>query len=186
MQRKGKIHSPNKQKILLLLDAGFKLGFTRSLGKQKKIWRTAAKAWGEIDERLLSRHIEAFHNDRLVDYQEQADGSIKVVLSENGQRRILFFKIDKLKLKPAKHWDGKWRFVAYDIPHDKSQARHALLRKLKELGFYQWQKSVLVYPYDCRDEIDFITEFFEIRPHVRYAEMINPTNESELGIKFKL
>ena len=39
--------------------------------------------------------------------------------------------------------------------------------KLKELGFLELQKSVLVLPYECEDEINFIMEVFLIRPFVR-------------------
>jgi DNA-binding transcriptional regulator PaaX len=76
--------------------------------------------------------------------------------------------------------------VIYDIPHSKKAARDALRRKLRELGFFEWQKSVFIYPYPCREQIDFIIEFFDIRPYVRQADIINPTNEAELLLHFGL
>ena len=58
--------------------------------------------------------------------------------------------------------------------------------KLKELGFLELQKSVLVLPYECEDEIDFIVEVFLIRPFVRFIRVKSFTNEEQLKIKFNL
>ena len=74
----------------------------------------------------------------------------------------------------------------YDIPISKNKARNAIRSKLNQLGFKEWQKSVFVHPYPCQDEINFVIEFFDLRPYVRYAELINPTNEAELKLHFKL
>ena len=65
--------------------------------------------------------------------------------------------------------DGKLRIIIFDIPEKFRWGRDALRKKLKELGFCEFQKSVFVFPYDCKDEIDFIIEFFNIRKYVRYG-----------------
>ncbi len=66
------------------------------------------------------------------------------------------------------------------------RSRDALREKLKELGFYELQKSVFVFPYKSEDEIDFIIEFFEMRQYVRtiLAEKID--NELHLKKIFKM
>lgn len=96
------------------------------------------------------------------------------------------FNFDKLAIKKPAVWDGRWHIVFYDIPERKRRARDALRDKLKEMGFLEWQKSVFVHPYPCRDEVEFIIEFFDIRPYVRFGELIAPTNEAELKIHFGL
>ena len=58
--------------------------------------------------------------------------------------------------------------------------------KLKELGFKELQKSVLILPYECEDEINFIVEVFQIRPFVRFIRAKSFTNEEQLKIKFNL
>ena len=58
--------------------------------------------------------------------------------------------------------------------------------KLKDLGFSELQKSVLVLPYECEDEINFIVEVFLIRPFVRFVRVKSFTNEEQLKIKFGL
>ena len=186
-KRQKRIYSPTKQKILLLLATGLALGLHKStIGQQVKIIQRAAKEWAGINRRYLYRCLREFRDDRLIEYDENDDGNIKIVLSEQGKERVLQFKIDQLVLPKMTHWDGHWRIVLYDIPEKNKSAREALREKLKGLGFYEWQKSVFVFPFPCRDEIDFLTEFFEIRSHVRYAELINPTNEAEFKLHFKL
>ncbi len=91
-----------------------------------------------------------------------------------------------MQIKKSAIWDRKWRVVFFDIPEKKRKARDALRNKLRELGFRELQKSVFVHPYSCQSEIDFIVEFFEIRPYVRYGELTNLTNEAELKLRFDL
>lgn len=180
------IKSPTKRKVLLLLQAGLALSLSRSPRMHSYIFKQLAKEWREVKRQYLYRIVREFYQERLVDWQEKEDGAIKVVLSEFGKKKALEYKIDEITIKTPTEWDGKWRIVIFDIPERQRKARDALRVKLKELRFYELQKSVFVFPYHCRDEIDFIIEFFNIRPFVRYAEMINPTNEAQLKLKFNL
>lgn len=181
-----KIFSPTKKRILLMLQAGIALGLSPSPKMHLRILKEFIKEWKDVDRQYLYRAIREFKKERLVDWKEKPDGSIRVVLSDLGKKRVLEYNFDAMKIKIPPHWDGKWRIVFFDIPEKRRKARDALRKKLKELGFYELQKSVFVFPYECRNEIDFIIEFFEIRPFVRYAEMTNPTNEAGLKIKFRL
>jgi len=87
--------------------------------------------------------------------------------------------------KPLK-WDNLWRLVIFDIPEDKKSARMALASKLKELGFYPMQKSVYIHPYECKDEIDFIMELFDITPYVRFLRVRDIDIELDLKNRFRL
>jgi len=50
--------------------------------------------------------------------------------------------------------------VIFDIAQLKKIYREAFRGKLKELGFHPLQKSVWIYPFDCRAEIDLLKDFF--------------------------
>jgi len=65
-----------------------------------------------------------------------------------------------LQIKKPKHWDHKWWIVIFDIAHTNRIKREALRGLLKRLDFYQLQKSVWVCPYDCRDEVEVLKDFF--------------------------
>lgn len=95
---------------------------------------------------------------------------------------------------PARQWrvlgdiekDGKWRIVVFDIPEKKRHGRDALREKLCELGFYELQKSVLVFPYPCQDELDFLIEYFGLRRYVRVGILETIDNELHLKKYFQL
>jgi len=53
-----------------------------------------------------------------------------------------------------KSWDSYWRMVIFDIPQERKKLRDALRRKLKDLGFGQWQRSVYITPFDLQEEIN--------------------------------
>lgn len=182
----NRLTSKRKQQVLLLLQAGFALILTRRGAQQIRIVKTLHREWKKLDQKYLYRYLYEFKNDRLVSWRESDDGTIEVVLTERGKVMAGRFNPDKMKIARPSRWDGRWRVVIYDIPHSKKSARDALRRKLYELGFAEWQKSVFIFPYPCREEIDFIIELFNLRPYVRQAELTHPTNESELKLIFKL
>lgn len=178
--------SETKKKIILLLLTGATLGFTHSPKQYFKVLKTSAKTWREINKYKLVRLIKEFYTERLVEYKEHKDGTTEVVLTEDGKQSALKYNFDDLQLKKAGAWDGAWRLVFFDIPEHKKVARNALRKKLQDLGFYQIQKSIFIFPHECKDEINFVTETLNLRPHVRYALVKHVTNESELKLKFNL
>lgn len=88
-------------------------------------------------------------------------------LTKKGKSRLLDRAFEVIQLKRLRKWDGVWRFVLFDIPHEKRATRHALRRKLQYLGFVQYQKSVWITPYPCTEEIDFLRDFYRVRPYVK-------------------
>lgn len=85
---------------------------------------------------------------------------IYIALTAQGRKRAGKYLIDDLKIKEPKKWDKKYRIVMFDIPNIARIKRDALRGKLKELGFYRLQQSVWVNPYECKEEIDLLREFF--------------------------
>ena len=175
-----------KQKILLLLSSGVVLGLSRSPKNYFKIMKDLPSAWKEIDKNRLYRVVREFYNDRLVDFKENKDGLVTIIITKEGEKKALKFKIDEMEIKKLAKWDGEWRIVIFDIPERFKKAREALRKKLKDLGFIKLQESVFVLPYECEDEINFIVEVFLIRPFVRFVRVKSFTNEEQIKIKFGL
>ena len=96
------------------------------------------------------------------------------------------YDFNKMKIKIPNKWDGLWRMVIFDIPEDRRKVRNAINFKLKDLGFVSLQKSVFVYPYECRNGIDFVGEFFYARKYIRYIEVRDIDNDKKLKKKFCL
>lgn len=85
---------------------------------------------------------------------------IYIRLTKEGRKLAGWMQIDALKIKRPKKWDGNWRLVIFDISQMKKSHREALRGKLKQLGFYPLQKSVWIHPFECRDEIELLRDFF--------------------------
>ena len=162
------------------------MGLTRRPDAYFRIVRGIAKEWRKINERNLRTAIKNLHKSKLVDYKENTDGTVKIILTKVGRSRILKYDLDKIEIKKPSHWDKLWRLVVFDIPEDKNLGRKALAAKLKELGFYPMQKSVFIHPYECKNEIDFITEMFELAPYVRFLRVKDVDIELDLKERFHL
>ncbi len=104
---------------------------------------------------------------RLIEKRKLPDGKLALVLSEDGRKKVLSYDFDDLKISAPKKWDRKWRIIIFDLPKRFERERQAWRLKLRRLGFYQLQKSVWIHPFECENEIDFVTEHFGISPHVR-------------------
>ncbi|MBI2446754.1 MAG: hypothetical protein HYV51_03000 [Parcubacteria group bacterium] len=182
MKRTG----PMSKKILILLIGGASLALTNRPDAYFRVVRKMVKEWKKINERNLRVAIKNLYKSKLIDYKENGDGTVKIVLTESGRNRILKYDIDKIEIKKPVRWDKLWRLVVFDIPEDKNLGRKALATKLKELGFYPMQKSVFIHPYECKNEIDFIVEIFNLAPYVRFLRVKDIDIELDLKERFHL
>jgi DNA-binding transcriptional regulator PaaX len=178
--------SPITQKVLLIFFGGLTLGLSPSPKQFFKTAKALAYDWQVIKREELNLAIRSLYKSRLIEEQQEKDGKITLIISEAGKKKALSYQIEDMVIKKPKIWDGKWRFVIFDIPETKKKYRDALRMKLKELGFYEFQKSVFAHPFDCEDEINFLIEFLGIRPYVRLAIVENVDNDLHLRKIFKL
>ena len=159
---------------------------TRAFLKEvnKYISQRQQKKGKQYEATQLSQALYYLKKRKVIKVRE-VNGKTVIKLTEKGNRRKLEYDIEHLRISNDVPWDGKWRMVMFDIPEDKKVAREALRRKLKDLGFAQFQKSVWLYPYPCEEEIDFVTEFFSI---AMYVNLITVKIESDrpLRAEFKL
>lgn len=162
------------------------MSLTRRPDAYFRVVKNIAKEWHKINERNLRIVIKNLYKSKMVDYKENSDGTVNLILAEEGKNRILKYNLDKIEIKKPVQWDKLWRLVIFDIPEDKNKGRKALGAKLKELGFYPMQKSVFIHPYECKDEIDFITELFELAPYVRFLRVKDVDIELDLKERFHL
>lgn len=120
----------------------FWIRLSRNLQRRNKYLKNNYK------EAHISKTLGRLNRTRMVVLKEK-DGKFIVELSEKGKKKIQQIAIDDLKNRKSKQWDGFWRVVIFDIPERQKHGRAALRGKMKDLGSYQLQKSVWVFPYDC-------------------------------------
>lgn len=174
------------KKILFLIAAGVVIGLSRSKVTSYFIIKKIPEELKKIDKEYLNKAIAKLYKSKLVDIKEDENGDLIMVLNENGRKKILAYNFDKLKFKKQDKWDGYWRVIIFDIPEKFKRERDALSLKLKSAGAYSLQKSVFVYPYDIKDETDFLIEFLNLRKYVRFVLAKEIDNELHLKKIFGL
>lgn len=174
------------QKVLLLLLGGAVLGLTISPRGQRRIVKAVQREWKALNREELYRSIRRLYESKLVKFVVKDNGVAEMVLTRDGHQVALSYKIDEMKIKKPERWDKRWRMVIFDIPEKQKQLRDTLRSKLKQLGLVEFQKSVFVHPYECRNEVDFVIELYDARRYVRYVEAFYIDNELHLKRKFQL
>ncbi len=128
----------------------------------------------KIDEKILKEKIRELYRSKMIRMRKNSDESYTLILTEKGKLKALTYYFQEIEIQ-RKNWDGKWRIVVFDIPE-----------KLKTIGFYKLQESIFVFPYECKNEIDFIVEFFNLRRCVRFGVLESIDNELHLKKIFGL
>ena len=184
---------PTQKKLLIILFGWAAVGLARSPSRQWEVMKELKYEWDKAtreenmpSKQSLSRSIQKLYESKLVDIRKEKNGTWKMVLTEAGKKKVLQYDLEKMAITKPKHWDGKWRMVLFDIPEEKRKGRDAFRSWLKRLKFYQLQASVFVYPYDCKDEYDFLVEMHHMRKYVRYAVLDTIDNEKHLKEIFRL
>jgi DNA-binding transcriptional regulator PaaX len=175
-----------QKKILLLLLGGIALGLSRSPAQYFRVARQIAKEWQEIDRQLLNKTIRSLYKSKLVSIKDNRDGTLTLILSDEGKRRALTYDLENMQIKQPPRWDGKWRVVMFDVPERFKKVRESLRVLFKNMAFLELQKSVFVYPYPCKSEIEYIAEFYNSRKNIRFITATSINNEVELRKHFGL
>ncbi len=174
-------------KILLLVGAiyiaagspYFAFNLSKELRK-KKYWR------GKVDKKKFKDSFYYLKKKGYINF-ENKNKQIYISLTKKGKKRAGKYQIDDLKIKIPKKWDKKWRLIIFDIPNKQGIKREAFRGKLKEFGFYQLQKSVWIYPYECQKEIKLLREFFGLTSkHLKIVTTDELEDDQFLRRKFKL
>lgn len=174
-----------REKILLLLVGGVALLCANTSRKQNYVLKAFSREWAKIDKKEINNGIKYLYKLGYVEKQKGNDNIFKVIPTKKGKLKILDNKLENLKLKKEK-WDKKWRMVSFDIPEKYKNGRDVLRRKLKKVGFCELQKSVLITPYDCKEEIFDLVKHFELDKYVRFGVLEFVDNELYLKKVFKL
>lgn len=142
--------------LLCLLDLPMEIFAHHPYRSYRNIYR-GYKKWRKEDRYKYYRMLYYLKKKELIifDREEGLQDELPK-LTEKGKdkaRRYAVQEIDPLK---PKTWDRKWRLVAFDVPNKKKPSREFVRRELKRIGFYPVQESLFVYPFSCKDEIEFI------------------------------
>lgn len=132
----------------------------------------------------FNREIKRLQKKKYVALTKTEKGWIIKIL-RRGLRRYKEIQMMHLQLVKNKAWDGKWRLFIFDIPENMRSRRDSLREKLKSLGLYNIQRSVFAYPFDCRKELEFVSDYYSLERFTTYAEVSYTDIDKELKRYFK-
>lgn len=124
--------------------------------------------WKHFNKFFLKRTIQRLKKSKLVEIHSE-NGIETVILTKNGQRKILKYSLDALSIDRPKMWDGQWRLILYDVSDKRKGFRDIFREALQTLGFLQLQESAWVYPYPCEKQISFLREYYAVGNEVIYV-----------------
>lgn len=88
--------------------------------------------------------------------------------------------------RKKKTWNGKWFLVIFDVPEKQRNKRNYLRQFLRFIGFYQYQQSVYIYPFECKEEIALIKKIVEGGKYITYVIAESIENEQAAKRHFQL
>lgn len=176
---------PYVKEILIILAAGTVLsalivmpGLARIL--DPRVWQGDG-----YRKRRLRQVVKRLFDKKLVEMVETKDGPV-VRITQHGMTKALKYKLEEMKLKKPKSWDKKWRVVIFDIPEGKRKLRDEFRKRLRQLGFFQLQKSVFVHAFPCDDEIEFLRQVYSVPIDVTVITATKIENEDRIRRFFNI
>ena len=139
-----------------------------------------------LDERSKEREIRrclvyALRESLITEHYQHG-----IEISKKGQRRLKKAEYNGLVINNTNKWDNSWRLVFFDIPALKNKNRAQFTRKLRQLGFQPLQQSIWIIPYECKNEVAFVTETLGISKFVTYITTRHIDHEDLLKKRFSL
>jgi len=110
----------------------------------------------------------------------EIEGKNKSVILKYSIKSILDFK------KKKKEWNGRWYMVFFDVPEIQRNKRNYLRIFLIKIGFYRYQKSVYIFPYECEKEIQLIKQIVEGGKYMKYIIADKIEDEKTIKTFFKI
>jgi DNA-binding transcriptional regulator PaaX len=132
----------------------------------------------------IARNLQSLIRTGLLKQSLDTQGQMTLELTKRGRWEAFIRNgIDSGKMKK---WDGKWRFVIFDVPNTKSNLRQELTRGMRMYGFKLLQKSVWIYPYPCDDFIAILRDHLELNNNVLYITASSLENDRKFREYFKV
>jgi CRISPR-associated endonuclease Cas2 len=141
----------------------------------------------KIPEKKIKRVLKNLEKKELIQIIEK-DGEAYVYLKSGWTPVILKYSLKPLLAlkKKKKKWDGKWFIIVFDVPEGQRNKRDYLRMFLREIGFYQYQQSVYIFPYQCKKEIELIKKIVEGAKYISYITACEIENEEQVKRYFGL
>jgi len=140
-----------------------------------------------IEEKKIKKSLESLEKNEIINLEEKG-GNIFVKLKDKNNLTVIKYSTKALLdfKKKEKKWNGKWFLVFFDVPEIQRNKRNYLRKFLVDIGFYQYQKSIYIFPYECEKEIILIKKIVEGAKYMKYLVAEKIEDEKLIKSFFKL
>lgn len=141
----------------------------------------------KLPERKLKRVLKNLERKQIICLVRKGD-DVYVKIKDKTNISLIKYSIRQLlELKKKKKvWNGKWFLVLFDIPEEQRNKRNYLRKFLRDIGFFQYQQSVYIFPYECEKEVELIKKIIESAKYMSYVVAEKIEHENEAKIFFQL
>lgn len=141
----------------------------------------------KIPKSKVKRVLKNLEAKKIISIVEK-ENEVFVNINEYGRKTVSKYSLKRLLeyKTQTKQWTKTWFIVIFDIPESQRISRNYLRKLLKFIGFYQYQQSVYIFPYECKKEVEFLKEIIDGKRYVKYLVATEIENEKEVKNYFNL
>ncbi|MFZ1249655.1 MAG: hypothetical protein WAQ24_05040 [Candidatus Saccharimonadales bacterium] len=146
---------------------------------------TLAKRLGKRDDELRrSRELK-----RVISYMKTqgylvGDYEHGLTITPKAKKRLQKRESEVRVATPQEVWDKNWRIILYDIPNTHASARQEIRLKLRRYGCFHLQRSVLITPFPCFEDIAALAQACHVENYLSYFETSHLANDTALIKRF--
>ena len=141
----------------------------------------------KVEEEKIRKSLKSLERKEIIDLEEKGD-EIFVRLKDKNNLTVVKYSTKALLdfKKKEKNWNGKWFLVFFDVPEIQRNKRNYLRKYLINIGFYRYQQSIYIFPYECEKEITQIKKIVEGAKYMKYIIAEKIEDERAMKTFFKL
>ncbi|MBI3273752.1 MAG: hypothetical protein HYZ69_01270 [Candidatus Colwellbacteria bacterium] len=139
-----------------------------------------------FDKKRVQERVYYFKRRGYIETSKNKDDTLEIKLTELGEEQVIKRVLGDFKVLPQGQWDGIWRIVIFDVPEENRWARDGIRQSLQRMGFYQLQKSTFVFPYPCKEEVEFLGRLYDRSNYTRFIETKVISYDGDLRDYFSL
>ena len=140
----------------------------------------------KLPKTKVKRTLQQLEKRKILNL-EIKNNEVYVEVKDLWNTEIIKYSIQSLlELKQKSKWSGKWFLVIFDVPEVERNKRYYLRNFLKEIGFYQYQQSVYIFPFECEKEVVLIKKIIEGGKYLSYIVADKIEFEKKLKTYFHL
>lgn len=140
----------------------------------------------KITKPKLRRILKRLEKRKLISIDGRGD-KIQVKVLEGGRIKVIKYSVKSLlEAKKNRKWNKRWFMVVFDVPEAERNKRDYLRKFLHDIGFYPYQQSVYVFPYECEEEVKLIKRIVEGGKYISYIVAERLEREDEVKKLFNM